>query len=49
MPQLMVTFIGAPFVTGAAIVLLMLVAAPALLLWREALDAVLADPAGAAR
>jgi flagellar biosynthesis protein FliR len=46
MPSLMVAFIGAPFIIGAAIVMLML-AAPALLaVWLGTLDAVLADPLG---
>lgn len=46
MPQLMVAFVGAPFITGAGLVVLML-ASPALLAyWLGALDAVLADPFG---
>lgn len=44
MPQLMVSFIGAPAVTAGGILLLML-AAPAILgHWNAALDALLADP-----
>ncbi|WP_316014079.1 flagellar biosynthetic protein FliR [Roseobacter sp. HKCCA0434] len=47
MPQLMVAFVGAPAITGAAL-LLMLVSAPAILtLWTGAIGGVLADPFGA--
>lgn len=46
MPQLMVAFIGAPAITGASIVL-MLLAAPAILLrWNDLLATLLANPMG---
>jgi flagellar biosynthetic protein FliR len=48
MPQLMVTFIGAPALTAGGIALL-LVAAPVMLaLWAQAFQAFLADPLGGA-
>jgi flagellar biosynthetic protein FliR len=46
MPQLMVTFIGAPALTGGALALLLLAAPLLLRLWTGALDGVLADPFG---
>lgn len=46
MPQLMVVFVGAPAITGAGLVLLMLLAPAMLGLWAEALGAFLADPLG---
>ncbi|MBC7131936.1 MAG: flagellar biosynthetic protein FliR [Roseovarius sp.] len=47
MPQLMVVFVGAPAITGAGLVLLMLLAPAMLGLWAEALGDFLADPIGA--
>lgn len=47
MPALMVAFVGAPFITGAALLLLMLAAPPLLEIWRASLLLVLADPFGA--
>lgn len=44
MPQLMVAFIGAPAITFASIILLLLAAPVILSLWSVKLDAVLADP-----
>ncbi|MCC7321443.1 MAG: flagellar biosynthetic protein FliR [Rubellimicrobium sp.] len=44
MPQLMVTFIGAPLLTAGSILLLLAVAPVLVLLWSEALGAVLAAP-----
>lgn len=44
MPQLMVAFVGAPFITGAALVLLALAAPAMLSVWQGALDARLAAP-----
>ncbi|QDL94804.1 flagellar biosynthetic protein FliR (plasmid) [Paroceanicella profunda] len=44
MPQLMVAFVGAPFITGAGLVLLMLAGPVMLRIWVGALDDVLADP-----
>ncbi|RMF38696.1 MAG: type III secretion protein [Alphaproteobacteria bacterium] len=44
MPQLMVAFIGAPFITGAALVLLGLAAPVMLTVWLDVLDARLAAP-----
>jgi flagellar biosynthetic protein FliR len=49
MPQLMVSFVGAPALTLGALVLLMIAVPPALTLWLGALDTLLADPFGAAR
>ena len=46
MPQLMVVFIGAPAITGAGLVLLMLLAPAILGLWADALGDFLADPLG---
>lgn len=48
MPQLMVVLVGAPAITGGAI-LLMAVAAPTILIhWHDAMDVALADPFGIA-
>lgn len=47
MPQLMVAFVGAPAVTAGALLLLMLAAPSALVLWLGSLDALLLDPFGA--
>lgn len=47
MPQLMVVFVGAPVITGAGLVLLMLLAPMMLTLWMEALSAFIANPLGA--
>ncbi|WP_118137264.1 flagellar biosynthetic protein FliR [Oceanicella sp. SM1341] len=44
MPQLMVAFVGAPFITGAGLALLFLAAPVMLRIWTGALDEVLADP-----
>ncbi|TFL18436.1 flagellar biosynthetic protein FliR [Jannaschia formosa] len=44
MPQLMVALVGAPAITGAAGVLLLLAAPVILLAWKAAVFAVLADP-----
>lgn len=49
MPQLMVAFIGAPFITGASIVILLLAAPLILAVWNGRLDAVLANPLGMPR
>ncbi len=49
MPQLMVAFVGAPFITGAAMALLMVAAPAALLFWSGQLDRVLDDPFGPVR
>lgn len=46
MPQLMVVFVGAPFITGAGLVMLMLLAPLMLTLWMEALSAFVANPLG---
>lgn len=46
MPQLMVAFVGAPFITGAALAFLMIAAPMALVFWSDRLDLVLADPFG---
>ncbi|MBE0454794.1 MAG: flagellar biosynthetic protein FliR [Roseovarius sp.] len=46
MPQLMVVFVGAPAITGAGLVLLMLLAPTMLGLWAGALGSFLADPLG---
>lgn len=46
MPQLMVVFVGAPFITGAALVMLMLLAPLMLTLWMEALSAFVSNPLG---
>lgn len=48
MPQLMVTFIGAPFLTGGSIVLLFATVPFMLLLWTRALDAGLGAPLASA-
>ena len=49
MPQLMVSFIGAPAATAGGILLLMLAAPLILRHWTGALDALLADPLGMPR
>lgn len=49
MPQLMVSFVGAPALGAGALVLLAIAAPAALALWQDRLDALLADPFGAAR
>jgi flagellar biosynthesis protein FliR len=49
MPQLMVAFIGAPAITGAGILILLLAGPLILTVWSGRLDAVLADPLGLAR
>ena len=46
MPQLMVAFVGAPAITAAALLLLMLAAPLILAVWNGRLDAVLANPLG---
>jgi flagellar biosynthetic protein FliR len=47
MPQLMVALVGAPAITGAAGVVLLLAAPLMLTVWREAILALLSDPVGA--
>lgn len=49
MPQLMVSFIGAPLLTAGGLIMLSLVAVQMLELWRSALLDVLAAPTGNAR
>jgi flagellar biosynthesis protein FliR len=49
MPQLMVAFIGAPAITWAGILLLMLAAPLILTVWNGRLDLTLADPLGMPR
>lgn len=49
MPQLMVSFVGAPALTAGALVLLAIAAPTALTLWLGSLDAALADPFGGTR
>ena len=44
MPQLMVTMVGAPLLTGGALMLMFLTAPLMLTIWREAFDAFLAQP-----
>ena len=46
MPQLMVVFVGAPVITGAGLVLLMVMAPTMLTIWMEALSAFIANPFG---
>jgi len=46
MPQLMVSFVGAPALTAGALVLLVMAAPAGLALWLGVLDALLADPFG---
>ncbi|WP_332870138.1 flagellar biosynthetic protein FliR [Roseovarius salinarum] len=46
MPQLMVVFVGAPAITAAGLVLLLLLAPAMLTLWFEAMRGFLADPFG---
>jgi flagellar biosynthetic protein FliR len=48
MPQLMVTMVGAPVLTGGALFLLLMTAPLLLSIWREAFDAFLAAPFRAA-
>ena len=47
MPQLMVSFVGAPALTLGALALLAIAVPPALMLWLGTLDTLLADPFGA--
>lgn len=47
MPHLMVVFVGAPFITGAALALLMLLAPAMIGIWATALETFLANPFGA--
>ncbi len=49
MPQLMVAFIGAPAITGAGILILLLAGPLILTAWGGRLDGLLADPLGLAR
>jgi flagellar biosynthesis protein FliR len=49
MPQLMVAFIGAPVITGASILILLLAGPLILAVWHGRLDAALADPLGLPR
>jgi flagellar biosynthetic protein FliR len=49
MPQLMVAFVGAPAITAAGLLILMLAAPVILGFWSGQLDAVLADPLGPVR
>jgi flagellar biosynthetic protein FliR len=44
MPQLMVTMVGAPLLTGGALLLMMLVMPLMLAIWQEAFDGFLANP-----
>lgn len=46
MPQLMVSFVGAPALTAGALILLIVAAPTGLTLWRDGLDTLLADPFG---
>ena len=46
MPQLMVALVGAPAITGASMILLMLAAPLILTVWKAAMVATLADPIG---
>jgi len=46
MPQLMVVFVGAPVITGAGLVLLMVLAPTMLTIWIEALSAFIGNPFG---
>ena len=46
MPQLMVVFVGAPVITGAGLVLLMVMAPAMLTIWIEALSAFVSNPFG---
>jgi flagellar biosynthetic protein FliR len=46
MPQLMVSFVGAPALTAGALILLAIAAPTALTLWLGGLDALFADPFG---
>lgn len=48
MPQLMVSFVGAPAMTAGALLLLLLAAPAGLAIWLAALGGVLSDPFGAA-
>lgn len=47
MPQLMVVFVGAPFITGAALALLMLLAPAMIGIWATAFESFLGNPFGA--
>ena len=47
MPQLMVALVGAPAITGAAILILAIAAPVMLIHWAEVLDRTLANPFGA--
>jgi flagellar biosynthetic protein FliR len=47
MPQLMVVFVGAPVITGAGLVLLLMLAPTMLTIWVQAIEAFLSDPLGA--
>ena len=49
MPQLMVAFVGAPAITAAGILLLLLASPLILTYWSGRLDATLADPLGLPR
>jgi flagellar biosynthetic protein FliR len=49
MPQLMVAFVGAPAITGASILILLLAAPLILQVWNGRLDAILANPLGLPR
>lgn len=49
MPQLMVAFVGAPALTWGGLVLFMLVAPVALMLWWQGFDRLLSDPFGGGR
>ncbi len=49
MPQLMVSFVGAPAITAGAILLLLLASPVILTFWTDRLDAVLADPLASPR
>ncbi len=44
MPQLMVSFVGAPALAAGGLILLALAVAPALAIWREAVEVYLANP-----
>ena len=47
MPQLMVVFVGAPVITGAGLVLMLLLAPTIMTIWVEALQSFTANPFGA--
>lgn len=46
MPQLMVSFVGAPVITASGLILLALLMPTILMVWMQALDAFLLDPTG---